>query len=199
MKVYCATGNKGKLREFQLAAQIENIEVEMIPGLASIAAPEETGSTFEANAALKARYYSTHATGLVFCDDSGIEVDALGGAPGVISARYAGEQGGDEANNDLLLRNMETRQDRTARYVAVIAVARGGELLASFRGAVEGQLTRERRGTNGFGYDPLFFYPPFGCTFGEASAERKHDVSHRAQAFRLLIAWLNSSDRTAID
>jgi XTP/dITP diphosphohydrolase len=190
MKIYCATGNQGKLREFQLAAQLENIEVETIPGLDAIPAPEETGLTFEANAALKACYYSTQAEGLVFCDDSGIEVDALGGAPGVYSARYAGEQGGDEANNDLLLDNMEAFEDRTARYVAVIAVASRGELLVSFRGEVEGQLTRERRGTNGFGYDPLFFYPPFGCTFGEADGQRKHEVSHRAAAFRRLIDWL---------
>lgn len=190
MKLFCATGNKGKLREFQLAAEIEGIAVDTIPGLDSMVAPEESGATFEENAALKARYYSMQVPGLVFCDDSGLEVDALGGAPGVWSARYAGEHGDDEANNDLVLANMSGASDRTARYVAAIAIAREGKLLASFRGTVEGELTRERRGAKGFGYDPLFYYPAFGCTFGEASAERKHGVSHRAEAFRELIAFL---------
>jgi XTP/dITP diphosphohydrolase len=190
MKVYCATGNPGKLQEFRLAAEIEGVEVEPIPGLSSIESPEETGTTFEENAALKARYYSMRIPGeLVFCDDSGLAVDALGGAPGVWSARYA-EGGGDEGNNDLLLTNLAAVEVRTARYVAVIALARDGEVLASFRGEVEGAITRERRGTNGFGYDPLFYHPPFGCTFGEASAEQKHGVSHRANAFRALLRYL---------
>ena len=191
MKIYCATGNQGKLREFRVAAEIEGIEVDTIPGLDSIPPPEETGETFEVNAALKASYYSKFAASeLVFCDDSGLEVDALDGAPGVVSARYAGEHGGDEANNDLVLANLGSTVDRTARYVAVIALAKEGELLASFRGEVEGSITSVRQGTNGFGYDPLFFYPPFGCTFGEASTEQKHGVSHRAKAFREMIAFL---------
>jgi len=194
MKVYCATGNQGKLREFRVAAEIEGIEVETIPGLDSILPPEETGETFEVNAALKAIYYSKFAVSeLVFCDDSGLEVDALDRAPGVVSARYAGEHGGDEANNDLVLANLGSTVDRTARYVAVIALAKDGELLASFRGEVEGSITNVRRGANGFGYDPLFFYPPFGCTFGEASTGQKHGVSHRAKAFRELIAFLRAA------
>lgn len=192
MKIYCATGNPGKLREFRLAADIEGVDVEPIPGLSTIPAPEETGTTFEENAALKARYYSLRIPGeFVFCDDSGLAVDALGGAPGVWSARYS-ESGGDEGNNDLLLANLASAEVRTARYVAVIALARDGEVLASFRGEVEGEITRERRGTNGFGYDPLFYYPPFGCTFGEASAEQKHGVSHRARAFRALLIFLSN-------
>lgn len=192
-KIYCATGNKGKVREFRLAAEIEGLDVEIVPGLDSIEAPEETGATFEENAALKARFYSAWvpAGELVFCEDSGLAVDALNGEPGVRSARYS-NGGGDEANNDLLLANLADSQLRTARYVAVIALARDGEVLASFRGEVEGEITRERRGTNGFGYDPLFYHPPFGCTFGEASAEQKHGVSHRAKAFRALLSYLAS-------
>ena len=189
MTLYCATGNQGKLREFQLAAQIENIEVEIVPHLDTITAPEETGATFEQNAALKACYYSMFTSGPVFCDDSGLEVDALNGAPGVISARYAGEHGGDEANNDLVLKNMNGIADRTARFVCVIAIAQDGRLLHHFRATVEGQIAQKREGGNGFGYDPLFYYAPFACTFGEAGTARKHEVSHRAQAFRQLIAW----------
>ena len=117
-------------------------------------------------------------------------VAALNGAPGVISARYAGEYGGgDEANNDLVLKNLDGIADRAARFVCVIAIARDGRLLRHFRGTVEGQIAQKREGANGFGYDPLFYYPPFGCTFGEADTARKHEVSHRAQAFRQLIAW----------
>lgn len=199
MTLYCATGNKGKLREFQLAAQIENIDVEIVPELDTITAPQETGATFEENAALKACYYSMFTSGAVFCDDSGLEVNALNGAPGVISARYAGEHGGDEANNDLLLTNLKGATDRTARFVCVIAIARDGRLLHHFRGSVEGRITAERKGTNGFGYDPLFYYPPFESTFGEADAERKHEVSHRAQAFRQLIGWWTHHTSTDAD
>ncbi|BDC51515.1 non-canonical purine NTP pyrophosphatase [Bryobacterales bacterium F-183] len=185
--LYCATGNPGKLREFQLAAQIENHEVEIVPNLKDIPAPEETGATFEENAMLKAIYYSAYAPGPVFCDDSGLEVDALNGAPGVHSARYAGTHGDDEANNRLLLKNLQGIANRTARFVCAIALADKGQPILTVRGAVEGQIIDAPKGPHGFGYDPLFYYPPFGCTFGEADATRKHEVSHRAQAFRLLL------------
>ena len=187
MILYCATGNPGKLREFQLAAQIENIQVEIVPGLSGIEAPEETGATFEENAAIKAVYYSRFAPGPVFCDDSGLEVDALGGAPGVYSARYAGVHGGDKANNALLLANLKGIGNRTARFVCAIALADHGQVTQMARGTVEGRIVDEERGPHGFGYDPLFYYAPFGCTFGEADAVRKHEVSHRANAFRELL------------
>jgi XTP/dITP diphosphohydrolase len=190
MILYCATGNPGKLREFRLAAEIEGIDVDIVPGLANIPAPEETGSTFEENAMLKAVYYSRFAPGAVFCDDSGLEVDALGGAPGVYSARYAGEQGQDHANNRLLVNNLQGIEDRTARFVCAIALARDSEPLHLLRGTVQGVILDAERGEHGFGYDPLFFYPPFGCTFGEADAVRKHSVSHRARAFRALLSYL---------
>ena len=120
MTVYCATGNPGKLREFRLAAEVAGIEVETVPGLADLEACEETGETFEANAVLKARYYGAHAPGLLFADDSGLEVDALGGAPGVYSARFAGPDATDERNNRLLLEKMRGVADRTARFVCVL-------------------------------------------------------------------------------
>jgi len=189
LRIYCATTNPGKLREFRLALK-DSFEVEPLPGLQSVPPYEETGATFEENAAQKALYYSKHCDGLVFVDDSGLEVDALGGAPGVYSARFAGEGAGDEANNRLLLERMRGVTDRTARFVCVVALARAGLLVRTFRAEVEGQLVDAPRGRNGFGYDPLFFYPPFGCTFGEAPLERKMEVSHRARALRALGAYL---------
>lgn len=185
MRLYCATTNPGKLREFQKALS-DTFEVEPVAGIECIPPCEETGHTFEENAIQKALYYSRHCDGPLFVDDSGLEVDALGGAPGVYSARYAGPHATDEANNRLLLDRMHGVADRTARFVCVVALAKAGNLHRTFRGEVEGSLIEESRGQNGFGYDPLFFYTPFGCTFGESSLERKMQVSHRAQALALL-------------
>ena len=185
MRLYCATTNPGKLREFRSAIE-DSFDVEPLPGLGSIPVCEETGATFEENAIQKALYYSKHVDGYLFVDDSGLKVDALGGAPGVYSARYAGPGATDEANNRLVLERMRGVQDRTARFVCVVALAESGRLVHIFRAAVEGLLTEAPRGTNGFGYDPIFFYPPFGCTFGEAPLERKMEVSHRAKALRAL-------------
>jgi len=184
--LYCATGNPGKLREFQLAASQAHISVETAPGLANIPACEETGRTFEENAVLKAKYYGPLAPGLLFADDSGLEVDALGGAPGVHSARFAGPYASDDANNQLLLERMHSVRDRSARFVCVIALVDDARVLGMFRGVVEGEILEEERGANGFGYDPLFYYPPFGCTLAEAAADRKLQVSHRGQALREL-------------
>ena len=193
MTVYCATGNPGKLREFRLAAELSGIQVETLPGLADIEPCEETGATFEANAVLKAEYYGRRAPGLLFADDSGLEADALGGAPGVYSARFAGPDATDSTNNRLLLEKLQGADDRTARFVCVIALADHGRLAKTFRGEVEGQILHEVRGPNGFGYDPLFYYPPFGCSFGEAAPERKLTVSHRGTALRKLFHYLANS------
>ena len=192
MKLYCATTNPGKLREFQMAFH-DSIQVEPLPGLPSIPPPEETGVTFEENAVEKALYYSKHCDGYLFVDDSGLAVDALDGAPGVYSARFAGLYATDAANNQLLLDRMRGATDRTARFVCVVALARPGQLVRTFRGEVEGSLLQAPRGTNGFGYDPLFFYPPFGCTFAEAPLEHKMEVSHRAQALGKLRAFLQAT------
>ena len=191
MRLYCATTNPGKLREFRSAIE-DSFDVEPLPGLGSIPVCEETGATFEENAIQKALYYSKHVDGYLFVDDSGLKVDALGGAPGVYSARYAGPGATDEANNRLVLERMRGVQDRTARFVCVVALAESGRLVRTFRAAVEGLLTEAPRGTNGFGYDPIFFYPPFGCTFGEAPLERKMEVSHRAKALRALREYVGS-------
>jgi len=195
--VYCATTNPGKLREFRLAAERlgYKIAIAPLPEMASIPPVEETGETFKENAIQKAIYYSAHAPGPLFADDSGLEVDALKGEPGVRSARFAGEGATDEANNRLVLEKMRGVAQRTARFVCVIALAEKGRLLATFHGVVEGEILEEPRGPNGFGYDPLFYYQPFGCSFGEVSGERKLLVSHRGQALGRLLKFL--SDRPA--
>ena len=186
MILYCATSNKGKLREFQQAAA----DFEVRPLDHHIPPPEEIGATFEENAIAKAMYYSLFADGPLFADDSGLEVDALGGAPGVHSARYAGADANDAANNALLLKNLEGVANRTARFVCVIALAEKGKPLGTFRGSVEGRILDAPRGQGGFGYDPLFYYEPYGKTFGEAELGDKMLVSHRAQALEKMFAFL---------
>jgi XTP/dITP diphosphohydrolase len=193
LKLYCATTNRGKLREFQQALPAS--QVEPLAGLASITPPEETGATFEENAILKALYYSKHCDAYLFVDDSGLEVDALAGAPGVYSARFGGPNATGAMNNELLLDRMRGMVDRTARFVCVVALAESGGLVGTFRGEVEGRLLEAPRGSNGFGYDPLFFYPPFECTFGEVPLERKMEVSHRAQALDKMRAYLEDARR----
>jgi XTP/dITP diphosphohydrolase len=198
VKIYCATGNPGKLREFRLAAELLGIGIEPLAELRSIPPPEENGATFEENARLKAAYYAQFAPGPLFADDSGLAVDALGGEPGVHSARYAGPEATDEANNKLLLQRLADNPNRTGRFVCVIALAegsreagRGREAVArTFRGEVEGEILHEARGPGGFGYDPLFYYPPFGCSFGEVDGPRKFEVSHRGVALRGLLRYL---------
>jgi XTP/dITP diphosphohydrolase len=196
--VYCATSNPGKLKEFQLAAP--DFDVRQLPR--SVPPPEETGSTFEDNAVIKALYYGSFTNGYhLFADDSGLEVDALGGAPGVHSARYGGSHstGGaaDADNNGLLLRRLDGVADRTARFVCVIALVNNGHLVRTFRGAVEGRILDAPRGSGGFGYDPLFYYEAFGCTFGEASIADKMRVSHRAQALEAMFTFLRGISASA--
>ncbi|MEI9814943.1 MAG: RdgB/HAM1 family non-canonical purine NTP pyrophosphatase [Acidobacteriota bacterium] len=188
MTVYCATSNPGKLREFQLAAP--DFDIQKLPK--QVPAPDETAGTFEENAMLKAVYYGQFTDGFLFADDSGLEVDALDGAPGVLSARYAGEHATDADNNALLLRNLEAIENRTARFVCVIALVKDGQPVKAFRGSVEGRILDAPRGTGGFGYDPLFYHEPFGCTFGEAAIGDKMLVSHRAQALSAMFAYLRS-------
>lgn len=188
MIVYCATTNPGKLREFQAAAPDFDLRQAPMQG----PPPEEDGATFEENAALKAQYYGREVEGYLFADDSGLEVDALGGAPGVYSARFAGPEATDEQNNALLLEWLNGVQDRTARFVCVIALVKDGKLERTFRGSVEGRMLEEARGQGGFGYDPLFYHEPFGCTFGEAPLADKMKVSHRAQALEAMFTYLRA-------
>jgi XTP/dITP diphosphohydrolase len=198
-RVLIATSNAGKLRDFAGAATALGVEVSPLPGFATLPAVVEDGLTFEANARKKAEVYSRYAAGeIVLADDSGLEVDALGGAPGVHSARYAAEaphlagaNSDDQANNARLRRELKhvAPEKRTARFVCVIAAARDGQILEVFRGQAEGIVLDAPRGSNGFGYDPLFHFPQIGKTFAELSAEEKAQFSHRGAAFRKFLEW----------
>jgi XTP/dITP diphosphohydrolase len=208
-RILIATSNPGKLRDFAGAAAPHGIEIGSIPNFASLPVVVEDGLTFEENARKKAEEYSRHTTGeIVVADDSGLEVDALHGAPGVHSARYAApdlldaqphqanENTDDQANNARVLRELKKvlPEKRTGRFVCVLAAARDGKTLTTFRGTAEGVILDHPRGTNGFGYDPLFYFPQIQKTFAELTAEEKARYSHRGAAFRQLLEWY---DRTS--
>jgi len=203
-KILIATSNPGKLRDFAGAAAGNGIEIASIPDFSSLPPVVEDGLTFDANARKKAEEYSRAVPGeMVVADDSGLEVDALNGAPGVHSARYAADQPhladentDDEANNARVLRELRKfpPDRRTGRFVCVLAVARDGTTLATFRGTAEGTILDSPRGTNGFGYDPLFYFPQIQKTFAELSAEEKSHYSHRGAAFREFLRWVSAGN-----
>ena len=198
-RVLVATSNPGKIRDLVGAAMPHSIEIVPLPNFSSLPAVIEDGATFEANARKKAEAYSRYVPGeIVIADDSGLEVDALGGAPGVHSARYAADDPhraesntDDEANNSKLIREIKNiaPEKRSGRFVCWIAAARDGYTLAVFEGKAEGSILDAPRGTNGFGYDPLFYFPQIRKTFAELSAEEKAKYSHRGAAFRKFLEW----------
>jgi XTP/dITP diphosphohydrolase len=203
LRLFVATSNSGKLDDFREAAEEYQIAIDPVPGLRTIPAPAENGATFEANAILKAIYYSGFAPGeLVIADDSGLEVDALHGAPGVRSARFAADSGltdspdandnTDVWNNIVLLQKLDgtppTR--RTARYRCVLAAARDGEVLLTAEGSVEGVILEAPHGTGGFGYDPLFYLPELDQTMADLDITVKFALSHRGLAFAALLSQL---------
>ena len=210
MTIYAATTNQGKLREFAECAGEQGVEVLALPGIETMQEPVEDAATFEGNAEKKAVAYSKLAAGLmVFADDSGLEVDALGGQPGVRSARFADDLGfevgagtKDERNNRAvisLLRDLPealdadgglTLDNRGARFVCALVLAKDGQVVLRARGDVEGEILDAPRGTDGFGYDPLFLVPELGKTLAEVSKEEKWRVSHRGNAFRELLRQL---------
>jgi XTP/dITP diphosphohydrolase len=201
-RVLVATSNPGKLRDFAGAAEAYGISISAIPNFSSLPPVVEDGATFEANAHKKAEAYSLAAPGeLVLADDSGLEIDALGGAPGVHSARYTTAEPHtldsnikDEANNARVLRELNgiPAEKRTARFVCVLAAAREGRTIDTFRGVVEGAILDAPRGHNGFGYDPLFYFPQIGKTLAELTAVEKSRYSHRGAAFRQFLDWLDT-------
>jgi len=225
VRLFAATTSSGKINEYNQMARIHGVEVFPLPGLKNLPDVKETGNTFYANARLKAEAYSlavgkntdigSPAGLLVFADDSGLCVDALDGAPGVFSSRYAANDGFesismktgpiepgqseiDAANNAKLLREMKKKslhqaQDEplNARFVCVIAVARNGEIIAEFTGEVHGHILNAPRGSGGFGYDPLFYFPELKKTFAELLAEEKSKYSHRGIAFRKLLEYMD--------
>ena len=190
MTILVATTNRGKLDEiFPLLAGLP-LAIQTLADYPSIEPPDETGSTFAENASQKARFYAHYTGALTVAEDSGLEIDALGGAPGVQSARFGGETTYPQKFTliETRLRHVPAAE-RTARFVCALAVADGDRIVFEARGTVEGLIAAEPRGAGGFGYDPIFYYPPFGCTLAEA-ADRKSLVSHRGQAFRQLRQFL---------
>ena len=197
--VFIASSNPGKLRDFVAIAARHGVQVELLPDFHSYPEAIEDGSTFEENARKKAEHYSRYVAGqAILADDSGLAVDHLRGEPGVRSARYAAssEHGNsdDRANNSLLLDRMRGVPDprRSAQFVCVIAIARDGSTLATFRGEATGRLLHEARGTGGFGYDPLFYFPELGKTFAQLDPSEKAKVSHRGAAFEKFLAWCDA-------
>lgn len=193
MRLLVATTNVGKVREIrELLADIP-YELVGLDRLPPIAPPEETGRTFAENARAKALYYAAAAGELTVAEDSGLEIDALDGAPGVESARFGGTDTTYPQKFELIYQQLRERgaASSTARFVCALAVARNGRIEFEATGSVEGAIAPEPSGAGGFGYDPIFFYPPFGCTLAEVAAERKSAVSHRGNAFRQLRAYLN--------
>jgi XTP/dITP diphosphohydrolase len=205
-RILIATSNAGKLRDFAGVAARQGVEIAAIPDFGSLPPVVEDGLTFEANARKKAEAYSKYVPQeTVVADDSGLEIDALKGAPGAHSARYAAdspeqadENTDDEANNARVLRELKDvpQTQRTGRFVCVLAAARDGKTLATFRGTAEGIILDAPRGTNGFGYDPLFYFPQIHKTFAELTAEEKSQHSHRGMAFRHLLEWTSALPRT---
>ena len=198
MKIVLASRNKKKIAELQtlLRSYIEGIEILSLDDVGIYGEIEENGASFAENALIKAK--AAAESGYIGVgDDSGLVVYALDGAPGIYSARYAGEHGDDEANNTLLLKNLEGKEDRSARFVCCLACVfpeRYGIEPIVVRGHVEGEILKERHGNGGFGYDPLFYFKKFGKTLAEVAPEEKNSVSHRANAIKLFAEKLKSFD-----
>ena len=206
MILHAATSNPGKLAEFTTTAATSGVEVLALPGLAAMPEPREDAATFRGNAEIKALAYSRLARDaegrglLVMADDSGLEVEALGGQPGVRSARFAEDMGfephsalsKDARNNRCILSLLAALPNptRAARFTCELAVARDGRILYNARGKVDGVLLTAPRGTDGFGYDPLFLVPALGLTFAEIPRSQKWELSHRGNAFRALLTQL---------
>ena len=202
--IYIATSNPGKLREFREAAQSLAVDLQAVPGLETVPPAIEDGSTFEQNARIKAEYYSRLVpSAMVLAEDSGLSVDQLGGAPGVHSARYAamlhratGDQAAhqnsqDEDNNRALVSQLERLPAGkiAGKYLCTIAAGRDGRTLATFLGEAHGEVLIDPRGSEGFGYDPYFYFPTLGKTFAELTLEQKRLYSHRGQAFKRFLEW----------
>jgi XTP/dITP diphosphohydrolase len=197
-KIFLASSNPGKLAEYRALAMASSsflvIDLELVPDFDALPAFEENAPTFAESATGKALSYSRLRDGLVFADDSGLVVPALGGAPGVHSARYAGSQATNSQRIEKLLSEMRGKSgaERAAYFVCAIALAKEGRALAIVTDRVDGEILEAPRGSGGFGYDPVFYFPALGKTFAELPAEEKNHRSHRGKAFRKLLAALSS-------
>jgi XTP/dITP diphosphohydrolase len=192
-KLIVASSNPGKLREYQVLATGHALELDLLPGFSSIPEFPEDAPTFAENAAGKALYYSKHSPELVFADDSGLVVPALNGAPGVLSARYAGPGASSEKRNVKLLEAMcgKNGEDRAAFFVCVVALALRGRCVAVVSAKVDGEILETPSGSGGFGYDPVFYFPQLAKSFAELTPEEKNQHSHRGKAFRRLMQILD--------
>jgi XTP/dITP diphosphohydrolase len=196
-----ATHNEGKKREYTLLFKDISIQIRTLSEFDELAEVEEQGTSFEEIVKGKARYAARMLDYPVIADDSGLEVVVLHGAPGILSARYGGEPTDDHANNRKLLESMRGKANRRASFVCAIAIAKPSGQTMIYTGRCAGEITHEPRGVNGFGYDPLFLYPPLGRTFAQLTEKEKSRVSHRGQAMRKLIddfnnikAWLEANE-----
>jgi XTP/dITP diphosphohydrolase len=191
-RLLVATTNTHKLREIRVLLAGAPMELATLADYPDVPAPAETGDTFLDNAREKALYYATATRELTVAEDSGLEVAALDGAPGVESARYGGAGTNYPAKFQLIYDSLRARNavESPARFVCALALAWGGEVIFETAGTVEGRIAPEPRGSGGFGYDPIFFYPPYGLTLAEATADQKAAVSHRGKAFCALRAFL---------
>jgi len=198
VKLFLASSNPGKLAEYRVLAQTSTdcaaVELALLPEFEALPAFEENAPTFAENAAGKALYYSRQCTEMVFADDSGLVVPTLDGAPGVQSARYAGLGAPNAERIEKLLREMrgKTGRDRAAHFICAIALAKQGRALAVVTDRASGEVLESPRGTGGFGYDPVFYFPALQKTFAEISAEEKNRHSHRGKAFRRLLSHLST-------
>lgn len=194
-RLLVASQNPGKLAEMQKLAAGLHLEIVAPRDVALLEAPEETGETFLENAELKARHYAQASGLLTVADDSGICVEALDGGPGLHSARFGGPHASDADRNRLLLQKLAgvPPERRGARFVSAVAVARGDEIVFSVQQTADGRIAEAPAGAHGFGYDPLFFFPPLGRTFGQLEPAEKDRVSHRGKAFAALRLWLRGA------
>ena len=188
MKIFLATKNIGKINEFKKLVENKNMEVLSILDSEDIPEVEENGNTFEENSQKKAVEIAKYLDMVTISDDSGLCVDYLDGAPGIYSARYSGEDATDEKNIDKLLADLKQAENREAKFVSVVSVGKPNGEVYSFRGEATGKILSERRGTNGFGYDPVFLSDDLGKSFGESNSDEKKSVSHRARAFEKLMS-----------
>jgi XTP/dITP diphosphohydrolase len=198
VKLFLASSNPGKLGEFRaLAADVPTVfaEIELMPGFDSLPSFEEDSPTFAENAAGKALHYSRLGEGLVIADDSGLVVPALHGAPGVRSARYAGANATDAERIAKLIGELRGKKgaERAAYFLCAIALAERGRAISVVTARVDGEILESPRGTGGFGYDPVFYFPALKKTFAELSREEKNQISHRGKAFRKLLTSMGTS------
>jgi XTP/dITP diphosphohydrolase len=187
-KIIFATGNEGKMREVRMILADLDAEILSLKEAGVTAEVEENGTTFEENAAIKAREIMKLTNTIVLADDSGLEVDALNKEPGIYSARYMGHDTSYHIKNQSLIGRLEGKegQERSARFVCAIAAAFPDGRILTTRGTMEGQIGYEEHGENGFGYDPIFYLPEYGCYSGELPLEEKNKLSHRGKALRLM-------------